>query len=175
MAGQRKYGAHRHSLTIPAAAAGSGADVIGHIFTYDAFAEGGVTANGPASIYDPTVEAVVEMYFATYVVLTGQATNFVSPRVTHRNAAGSTVDQVKVDFSAAGVVTVAFVPANLSVASGAVVVGAGTGTLTLVAGVVLPWTLVPGDTITFDRLSNNATGLATPAMSLNFVIAQKGA
>lgn len=175
MGGARKYGAHRHSLMVPAAAAGSAADVIGHTFIYDAFAEGGATAGGPTAGYDTTSEVLAELTLATFAVLTGQAVNFVAPRVTHRNAAGATVDQIRVDFSAAGVVTVAFAPANLAVASGAVVPGMGTGTLLLVAGVALPWTLVPGDTITLDRLSNNVTGLATPAMSACLLIAQKGA
>src|SRR5437667_6301734 len=119
MAGQRKYGGHRHSLTIPAGAAGAAADTVAHIFIYDAFAEGGASAAAPTPGYDPTSEQLVEITLAMFAALTGQATNYVAPRVTHRNAAGSTVDQIRVDFSAAGVVTVAFVPANMGVASGA--------------------------------------------------------
>jgi hypothetical protein len=67
------------------------------------------------------------------------------------------------------------VPLNLAVASGAVVPGAGTGVLTVVSGVALPWTLAQGDVITLDRLSNNATGLATPAFSATLLLSQAGA
>ena len=147
---------------------------MGATFTYDAFAKYGTTAAGAALTYDQMAEAIVEMSLTTYAALVGTVTNFVSPRVTHRNAAGATQNQISVAFSAAGVVTVAFVPVNLGVASGAVTTGAGTGTLTVVTGAALPWTLAAGDTITFDRLSNNVTGLATPAMGLTFLVANKG-
>ena len=170
----RKGIATRRTLSVPAAAGGTALDTVGSSFIYDSFARRGTTAGGAALTYDQMSEAIQEMALTTAAVLTGQATNFVSPQVTHRNAAGTTQNQIKVDFSAAGVVTAAFVPVNLAVASAAVATGSGTGVLTVVTGAALPWTLVPGDTITFDRLSNNATGLATPAMSLTFLIANKG-
>jgi hypothetical protein len=174
MGGARKGVATRHVLSFGLAAAGSAADLVGATFLYDPFARGGATASGSGVGYDVAAEEVQELALTTNAVLTGQSTNFVSPRVTHRNAAGTTKNQISVAFSAAGVVTAAFVPVNLRVASGAVTTGAGTGVLTVTTGTALPWTLVAGDTITFDRLSNNATGLATPAMSLTFLIANMG-
>ena len=173
----RKGVATRHTLSIPSAVAGSAADLVFDTFVYDAFAHGGVTAAAPAIGYDLQAETVQEMCFTTAVALAGQITNFVSPRVIHRNAAGTTQNDIRIVFSSAGVITVAFVPVNLAVASNAVATGSGTGVLLLTGAstVALPWTLVAGDTITFDRVSNNVTGLATPAMSLTFLTATKGA
>lgn len=173
--GARKHGAHRIQLNIPLAAAGSASDLVGDVFTYDGFAEsGGGGLASPTAGYDLYSEAVIEASVATYVAFTGQATNFASLRLTHaRNAV--TQNQIEVTFSGTGIVTAALVPMNFGVASGAVVPGAGTGTLTVVTGTALPWTLQPGDTITLDRLSNNATGLATPAVSATITIAGKGA
>jgi hypothetical protein len=174
MGGQRKFGAHRYNLEITAMAAGSASDTSAGIFVYDAFANGAATA-GATNTTDPTIESITEMNLTVYTTLTGQATNFASFRVTHRNSAGTTKNGIQVTFSAAGVVVTAFVPANLVAASGATVTGAGTGTLTVNSGTALPWDLAPGDTITFDRVSNNATGLATPAAWINFLVQAKGA
>lgn len=170
----RKGVATRHTLSILAAAGGTANDTTAATFAYDPFARRGATAASPGLGYDFAAEEVQEMCFITAVALTGQITNFVSPRVVHRNAAGAIVDNISVAFSAAGVVTVAFVAVNLGVNSGAVVPGAGTGTLTVTTGSALPWSLSAGDTVTFDRLSNNGTGLATPAMALTFLLAGKG-
>lgn len=170
----RKGVATRHILSIPLAAGGTGADLVGATFVYDGFAHRGATASGAGIGYDYAAEEIQEASFTTFVALPGQITNFVSPRLIHRNAAGSTVNNISIAFSAAGVVTVAFVPVNLAVASGAVATGAGTGVLTVTTGTALPWTLAPGDTVTFDRVSNNGTGLATPAMTCTLLIASKG-
>jgi hypothetical protein len=169
MASRKGRAAFRHSLAIPAAAAGSANDIVGATFIYDAFAHLGKTASGPAFGYDPATENVIEMCFTTGVALVGQATNFVSPRVSHRDATGALKNSVSIVFSSAGVATVAFVPVQLVGANGIVATGAGTGVLA-VTGIAVPWPLVAGDTITLDRLSNNATGLATPAMSLTFLL-----
>jgi hypothetical protein len=175
VAGIRKHGTHGIHLNIALLAAGSATDGNSvDTFVYQAFAGSSATASGGGGLSGEQ-EFVVEAQIVTAAVLTGQATNFASPRLTHRNAAGTIQNQVKVDFSAAGVVTVAFAPVNYSVASAAVATGAGTGTLTVVTGTALPWALTNGDTVSFDRLSNNATGLATPAMSALLQIGIKGA
>ena len=165
----RKGLALRYELAIPAAAAGSANDTVGQTFTYDAFAHGGKTASAPGLGYDAATENIIEMSLVTAVALVGQATNFVSPRVSHRDAAGALKNSISIVFSSAGVATVAFVPVQLVGANGVVATGAGTGVLA-VTGIALPWPLVAGDTVTFDRLSNNVTGLATPAMSLTFLL-----
>jgi len=165
MASTRKHGTHSTvNLGVEPMAAGSAADTDVDVFIYEAFSGSSLTAGGGGGL-SAELEFLLELAVVTAAILTGQATNFASIRVTHRNAAGATVDQIQVTFSAAGVVTAAFVPMNFGVPSGAVVTGAGTGVLTVVTGVALPWTLLPGDTIALDRLSNNATGLATPPIS----------
>jgi len=67
---------------------------------------------------------------------------------------------------------VALTAYNLAVASGAAVAG---GVLLVQTGIALPWSLQPGDAIIFSRLSNNGTGLATPALGLSFLVQVKGA
>ena len=167
----RKGLALRYALSINAAAGGTASDPTAgaESFSYDAFAHGGKTASSPGLGYDAATEYIIEMNFTTAVALIGQATNFVSPRVSHRDSTGALKNSVSIVFSSAGVATTAFVPVQLVGANGTVAAGAGTGILA-VTGIALPWPLVAGDTITFDRLSNNGTGLATPAMSLNFLL-----
>jgi hypothetical protein len=174
VAGSRKYGAHRYALNgvlITAATA-----TLPAIWTYDAFAEnGGLTGAASTGIgYDGAVEQIIEMNLTLSASLTGQATNFTSFRITHRNAAASTVDQFTVVASTTAYIFVAFVPANLTVASGGTIPGAGTGTLTVVTGVALPWTLAPGDTIALDN-TVTGTGQYAGGVGLSFLISQKGA
>jgi len=108
--------------------------------------------------------------------ITGAATNFTSWRVRHINAAGSTVDSIQVNFDAAAKTVTAFTPASLAVASGGTVPGAGTATLTLNSGSVLPWLLAVGDVIVFDTVVAG-TGLAasTGGYSLTFLVQARGA
>jgi hypothetical protein len=173
MSGARKFGAHRYNLTISGLAAGNAADEQ-DVFVYDAFAEQGVAAASPAPGYDPVAEQITEMNFATFTTLTGTATNFASV-VVQLARAGAVVNDIRVVFSSSGVVATALTPVNMAVASGAVATGAGTGVLLVQTGIALPWTLQPGDVIVLARISNNATGLATPAVGLNFFIQMKGA
>lgn len=170
---QRKHASHPFTLSIPLAAGGTGADLVGDSYVYNAFAGNSTTASGGGNV-DAMQEWVIEASFVTYVALAGQITNFVSPRLAHRSAAGVMLNELRIVFSAAGVVTVAWVPVNLNVAAGAVTTGAGTGVLVVTTGTALPWALNNGDTLTFDRVSNNGTGLATPAMSLTGRIGVKG-
>ena len=173
MAGARKHGAHRYSLATVASAAGTAAQPA--VWVYDGYAnqQGGSTAN-PTTGFDQTVEQVTEMNLTLGTALTGQATNFTTFRVTHRNSAGTTVDQITVPASTTSYVFAAFVPANLAVAGGSAIPGGGTGTLTSASGVTLPWTLAPGDSIALDT-SVTGTGQYTGAIALNFLVQQKGA
>lgn len=164
MAGIRKHGAHRINLTLPAAAAGTGADVFGGVWGYDAF---------PYGIYDSTQEAIYEMTLSFAATLTGQATNFAS-FVIQQVRAGATLNDIRIAYNAAGVTTAAGRSINLAVAGGAVVPGAGTGTLTVQTGAALPWTLAGGDMISIQRISSNATGQATPLTGLVFVVQALG-
>jgi hypothetical protein len=177
MAGARKHGAHWQVLSVGNMAAGSASDLLSVSWIYDAFSPAGrgSAATTYTAPYDLTGMQVAEANLLTYTILTGQATNFASLRLTHTNAAGTVQNRIRVIFSAAGIVTAALVPMNFSVASGAVVTGAGTGILTVDTGVALPWNLVQGDVITLDRLSNNVTGLATPAFSATILIQQQSA
>jgi len=170
MSGARKFGAHRYSLTLAGEAAGSAADTQ-DIFIYDAYAEAGLTAAGPASGYDGTGESITEMSLMPFATLTGQATNFVSAVVQQVRAA-AVLNDIRVVFSSAPVSAVALTAYNLAVASGAAVAG---GVLLVQTGIALPWSLQPGDAIIFSRLSNNGTGLATPALGLSFLVQVKGA
>jgi hypothetical protein len=174
VAGARKHGAHRHNLQSPLGTAATAS--LAAIWTYDPFAEnlGGSGASTTGAGYDGTVEQVVEMNLTLSASLTGQVTNFTTFRVTHRNAAGTTVDQFTVVAGTTAFVFVANIPANLGVASGATIPGAGTGTLTVGTGVALPWTLTPGDTITLDT-TVTGSGQYAGGIALNFVTAQKGA
>jgi hypothetical protein len=174
MAGARKHGGHRHNLQnvlITAATA-----TLPAIWTYDPFAEnlGGSGASTAGAGYDGTVEQIVEMNLTLSASLTGQVTNFTTFRITHRNAAGTTIDQFSVVASTTAYIFVAFIPANLGVASGATIPGGGTGTLTVGTGVALPWTLTVGDTISLDT-TVTGSGQYAGGIAVNFVVAQKGA
>ena len=176
MAGARKHGAHRHNLQnalITAATA-----TLPAIWTYDPFAEllssSTLTAGNSGSGYDGTVEQIVEMNLVLSASLTGQATNFTTFRITHRNAAGTTIDQFSIVASTTAYIFVAFIPANLAVASGATIPGGGTGTLTIGTGVALPWTLAIGDTIALDT-TVTGSGQYTGGIAVNFLVSQKGA
>ena len=172
MAGQIKHGSHKYSLMLPALAAGSAADTE-VLWVYDAYAEGAATATGYVYPYDATSEQVIEAQYTVGTTYTGQATNFASV-VFGQARAGAVLNELRVTYSAAGVTTAAYTVANLNVASGAVVTNAGTGTLTLQTGAVLPWTLQQGDVLYLRRLSNNVTGQATPGISLTFRVKQFG-
>jgi hypothetical protein len=175
MAGIRKHGAHRGNLNILISAVGTAA--VAEAFTYDAFAAlGGGTASAPSSNYDITQEVLAELVLTPLVTITGAATNFTAWRVRHYNAAGAVVDDMRVTFDAAAKTITAFTPANLGVAAGAVVPGAGTATLTSTTGATIPWTLKPGDTIAFDTVVTG-TGLAasTGGYALSFLTQAAGA
>lgn len=172
MAPIRRHGGHRYNLSLGALAAGSANDSFEGI-SFDAFAVGSATATGTAGL--PTdQESVSELVVATSAVLTGQATNFASIAIQQYSAAGVVKNDIRVVFSATGIVTAAFVPLNFAVASGAAVAGAGTGTLTVQTGTALPWILAVGDSIVIARISNNATGLATPALWATFLVGSRG-
>lgn len=165
MASSRKHGTHSTvHLTLPLIAAGAASDGAAvDVFTYEAFAGSSATASGGGGL-SAEQEWLLELAISTAAILTGQATNFSSIRVSHYSAAGVLKNQIRVDFNAAGVVTAAFVPLNYAVPSAAVVPGAGTGTLNVVSGSALPWPLANGDQIVLDRLSTG-TGLQTPALA----------
>ena len=170
MAGNRKHGAHRYNLSTAATAAGTAAQPA--VWTYDAYA-GPQSTIGASGGIDSTTEVVSEMTLTLATALTGQATNFTTFRVTHRNAAGTTVDQFTIVASTTSFVFAAFVAADLAIASGGTIPGGGTGTLTVASGVALPWTLVNGDTITLDT-TVGGTGQYTGGIGLNFVVQAKG-
>jgi hypothetical protein len=171
MGGIRKHGSHRYNLSTfitTATTAGPAA-----VWTYDAYA-------GPQSVLtssgnqDSTTEVVSEMSLVLASALTGQATNFTTFSVTHRNAAATTVDAFTVVASTTSFVFAAFIPADLAVASGGTIPGGGTGTLTIGTGTALPWTLVNGDTITL-ATAVTGSGQYTGGIGLSFVVQTKGA
>lgn len=171
MSGVRKHGSHRVNLNTfitTATTAGPAA-----IWTYDAYAGPQTSISGSGGL-DSTVETINEMTLTLGTALTGQATNFTTFRVTHRNAAGTTVDQLTIVASTTSFVFAAFVAADLAIASGATIPGGGTGTLTLASGSVLPWVLTNGDTITLDT-TVTGTGQYTGTISLNFTVQARGA
>jgi hypothetical protein len=174
MAGARKHGGHRYNLQTAITTAATAPKAA--IWVYDGFAEnlGGSGASTTGVGYDQTVEQIVEMNLVLESSLTGQVTNFTTFSVTHRNAAGTTVDAFTVVAGTTAYVFVAFIPANLAVASGATIPGGGTGTLTIGTGVALPWTLTPGDTITLTA-TVTGSGQYTGGIALNFLTSQKGA
>lgn len=173
MAGIRKHGAHRFDLSLPALAAGAAADT-SNVFPYDAYAEG--TGGGVPTAYnfpyDVAAEEVFEACYTFEATETGQATNFfaVAFRLIR---AGAVLNDLRVIYNAAGVTSTAFTICNLAVASGAVVPNAGTGVLTVQAGVVLPWTLFPADIIQLARITTG-TGQASPAIGASFSTRLKG-
>lgn len=178
MAGNRKHGAHRFDLSLPALAAGAAADT-SNVYPWDAYADGGpgLAVSGPATAYsfpyDPTAEEVFEACYTFESTETGQATNFfaVAFRLIR---AGSVLNDLRVIYSAAGVTTTAFTIVSLAAAASAVLFNAGTGILTLQAGSVLPWTLQPGDIIQLARITTG-TGQASPAIGASFTTRQKAA
>jgi len=173
MAGAIKHGSHRYQLSLQALTAGTSSDTE-DTWTYDAFVEGGATYNAVTWPYDGTAEQVTEAAFTVASSLAGQATNF--PNVVFGQArAGAVVNELRVGFSSSTITMTAYSSANLNVASGATVTGAGAGTLLVQSGAALPWTLVPGDILYFRRLSSTATGEATPSLGLNFRVKQSGA
>lgn len=171
MAGSVKHGGHRYTLRLPALAAGTAADTQ-DLFVYDGFADGAATVAAYNFPYDLTSEQVIAACFAVGATLTGAATNFAT-LAFQQFRAGAAVNDIRVAYSAAGVTTTADTVANLAVASGAVVTGAGTGTLTVQTGVALPWTLQQGDVLVLARISSG-TGLATPGIGLTFTTKQFG-
>jgi hypothetical protein len=172
--GARKHGAHRENLwiSVPTANVVPGSA----IYVYDPFAElgGGSGASSTAIGYDLYQEAVIEMALTLDTALTGQATNFTTFAVTHRNAAATTKNAFTIVASTTAFIFAAFVPANLGVASGATIPGGGTGTLTIGTGTALPWKLVPGDTIALS-VAVTGTGQYTLGVGLGFVVAGLGA
>lgn len=171
MSGVRKHGAHRYNLSTfitTATTAGPPA-----VWTYDGYA-GPQTVLTSSGNLDSVTEVVSEMSLVLSSALTGQATNFTTFRITHRNAAATTVDQFTIVASTTSFVFAAFIAADLAIASGATIPGGGTGTLTIGTGSALPWTLVNGDTITLDT-TVTGTGQYTGGIGLNFVVATKGA
>lgn len=171
MAGQRHYGQKSVAFGVPALAAGSGADT-GAGWVYNAFANGAATATSTAGL-DPQQEYVLEASVLPQAAHTGQATNFANVLLTHTGSTGTVKNKLTVAFSAAGNTMTAKQPFNLGVASGGTVTGAGTATLTVTTGSVLPWALSPGDTVSIERTSSNATGNATPGLTATVVYGVK--
>jgi hypothetical protein len=169
--GARKHGAHRENLQVAFPTLGT--DPSPAVYVYDAYAENGLISS-PTTGYDLYQEAVVEMSLTLSASLTGQATNFTNFLIVHRNAAASTKNLLTLAASTTAYVFVAYVPANLAIASGATIPGAGTATLVVTTGIALPWLLVPGDTIALAP-THTGTGQYAGGVSLNFVIAGLGA
>lgn len=175
MAGARKHGSHRYALDLPALAAGTAADTHS-LMSYDAYAElpaGTVATTIGAPPYDTSVEEIWQADIVLGASLTGVATNFASLAFQQARA-GAVINDIRLVFSAAGVVLAALTPANIAVGSGIAVPNSGTGTLTLQTGVTLPWSLQPGDVILIARVSAG-TGLATPGWTVTFYTRQKAA
>jgi hypothetical protein len=178
MAGERKHGAHRFDLSLPALAAGAPADT-SNVYPYDAYAAGGtgIAVSGTPTTYnypyDPTAEELFEACYTVEATYTGQATNFAA--IALRLIRGAAVlNDLRVIYNAAGVTSAAFTIVSFYAAANAVLFNAGTGILTLQAGAVLPWTLQPGDIIQLARISSG-TGQATPAFGAAFSTRAKGA
>jgi hypothetical protein len=161
MAPIRKHGGHRYNISISANIAAGTQTFEG--INFDGFAQGTL---------DAAQEFLLEANIVTSAVLTGQATNFASIALQQYSVAGVLKNDIRVAFSAAGVVTVAFAPMNYNVAAGAVVPGAGTGVLTLQTGIVLPWPIVTGDSIVLAKIVTG-TGLATPEIWATFLVGVK--
>jgi hypothetical protein len=180
MAGARKHGVHRISLTLSALAVPATAADESDMFVYDAYADagpigattGGSGATGYVFPYDVTPEEVFEAAFTVGATLTGQATNFAAIAFRLIRSA-AVLNDLRVIYSAAGVTTAAFTVVSFAAAASAVLLNAGTGILTLQAGSVLPWTLQQGDIIQLARISTG-TGQATPDIGLTFAMRQKG-
>jgi hypothetical protein len=170
MAGNRHLGLKSICFGVPALAAGTSSDT-GAGWVYNAFANGASTANSTAGL-DPQQEYVLEASVLPQAALTGAATNFANVLLTHTDSTGTVKNKLTVAFSAAGNTMTAKKPFNLAVASGGTVTGAGTATLTVTTGAVLPWALAPGDTVSLERTSAG-TGLATPGLTATIVVGVK--
>jgi hypothetical protein len=154
MAPTAKHGGHRLALDLQALAAGTASDT-SEMLTYDYL----YTTYG---VYDSTSEYVLRATAVFAANVTGQATDFFSVQLTHYNVSGSVVDRVTpttLVFNAGGVTATAYVPIDVTAAA------ASTGN-TIAQG----WKLAPGDTIELKRVSSTATGLASPAMAVTFLI-----
>jgi hypothetical protein len=178
MGGIRRHGAHHFDLSLPALAAGAAADT-SNVFPYDAYAGGGagLAVSGTPTTYTPpfdqTSEEVFEASFTLEATLTGQITNFAAIALRLIRAA-AVLNDLRVIYNAAGVTTAAFTIVSFYAAASAVLFNAGTGILTVQAGVVLPWTLQQGDIVQLARISTG-TGQATPAIGAAFSTRQKSA
>jgi hypothetical protein len=170
MAGIRKHGAHRYNLNTNMAAAATAA--IASTWVYDAYV-GPQSTIGAGGGIDPTTEVISEMTLALTANLTGQAASFTTFRVTHRNSAGSTVDQFTIAASTTAFVFTAFVAADLAVANGATIPGGGTGVLTVASGNPLPWILANGDSVALDT-TVTSTGQYSGGIALDFRVQAKG-
>jgi hypothetical protein len=171
--GARKHGAHRENLQVAFPTLGT--DPSPAIYVYDAYSEGGAgTVNSPTGGYDLYQEAVIEMSLTLSAALTGQATNFTTFAIVHADSAANTKNLLTLAASTTAYVFAAKIPANLAVASGATIPGAGTATLVVTTGVALPWKLVPGDTIEL-LPTHTGNGQYAGGVSLNFVVAGLGA
>lgn len=171
--GARKHGAHREILQVAFPTLGT--DPPTALWQYDPYAESGAgLISTPTAGYDLYQEAVIEMALVLDTALTGQATNYTTFGVTHRNAAATTKNAFTIVGSSTALVVAAFISLNLGVASGATIPGGGTATLTVGTGVALPWKLVPGDTIQLVP-THTGNGQYAGGVSLFFTVAGLGA
>lgn len=147
-----KHGAHRINLMLDQLVAGTAADtsdMMVYDFNYGAYA-----------VYDPTTEYLVRGSMVMAGTLAIQATNFFTFQLSHYNSAGALVDQIAVFNLSLTAYPTAYVPVDFT-ASAAV-----TGR-TLAQG----WIMTPGDTVEWRRVSNNATGFASPAACATLCLA----
>src|SRR2546425_9364348 len=94
MASTRKHGTHSTvKLKIGLLAAGAAADPNDiDTFIYEAFSGSSATASGGGAL-SAEQEFLLELAVITAAVLTGGAANFPGIHITHRHAAGPTVNQ----------------------------------------------------------------------------------
>lgn len=169
MAPIRKHGGHRYNLSVAATTVAATQTSEG--INFDAYAQGNLVASQGVGL-DAAQEFLLEANVVTSAILTGQATNFANIVLQQYSAAGALKNDIRVAFSAAGVVTAAFVPMNFNVAVGAVVTGAGTGVLANPTGVPLPWPIATGDSIVLAVLKTG-TGQTTPEVWATFLVGVK--
>lgn len=170
MAANRHLGLKAMTAHIPALGAGTSADT-GAGVIYNAFANGAATPNATTGL-DPQAEYVTELSVLANAAHTGQGTNYTQIVITHADSTGTAKNKFTVSFSAAGNTMAARKAMNFAVASGGTVTGAGTATLTVTTGTVLPWLLAPGDSLTVDRISQG-TGNASPGLSMTAMVGVK--
>jgi hypothetical protein len=144
-----KHGGHHLNSAVAALSAGSASDT-SDVYPYDYL-------YSTYNVYDPVSEFVSKatLVFAAGVSIT--ATNFFNVVATHRNVAGSTVDQITI-FNQSTTAATAYVPIDVTA------IAASTGN-----SFQLGWTLTPGDSIEIKRTSTG-TGAASPAFGVNLVI-----